>query len=79
MYSERIFIDPRIRHGKPCIKGTRIPVYLILDLLAGGSTEEQILDDYPDLQERDIKACIQYASDIAREEVGILEPLENNL
>jgi len=79
MYSERIFIDPRIIHGKPCIKGTRIPVYLILDLLAGGSTEEQILDDYPDLQEGDIKACIQYASDIAREEVGILEPLENSL
>jgi len=79
MYSERIFVDPKVRHGKPCIKGTRIPVYLILDLLAGGDTEEQILDDYPDLEKIDIKACIQYASDIAREEVGILDPLENSL
>jgi uncharacterized protein (DUF433 family) len=73
MYLDRINIDSKVKHGKPCIKGTRIPVYLILDLLAGGSTAEQIIDDYPDLTLEDIKACLEYASNLAREEVGIIE------
>jgi uncharacterized protein (DUF433 family) len=76
MYSDRITIDPKVKHGKPCIKGTRIPVYLILDLLAGGSTVEQIIDDYPDLILEDVKACLEYASNLAREEVGIIEPAQ---
>jgi len=62
MLHNRISVDPEIRHGKPCIKGTRIPVYLILDLLGGGSSVEEILDDYPDLKTEDIRACLEYAS-----------------
>ena len=54
---ERISIDPKVMHGKPCIKGTRIPVYLILNLLAGGLSESEILQDYPDLAKEDIQAC----------------------
>ncbi|MDI6738597.1 MAG: DUF433 domain-containing protein, partial [Nanoarchaeota archaeon] len=65
---DRISIDRNIMHGKPCIKGTRIPVYLILDLLAGGSTIKEILDDYPDITEEDIRACVEYAAMLAREE-----------
>ena len=73
---ERISIDPKVMHGKPCIKGTRIPVYLILNLLAGGLSESEILHDYPDLAKEDIQACIRYASMLAEEEVGILEAAE---
>jgi len=69
----RISIDKNILHGKPCIKGTRIPVYLILDLLAGGSAIKDILDDYPDITEDDIRACVEYAAMLAREEAGELE------
>lgn len=70
---ERITTDPKVMHGKPCIKGTRIPVYLILNLLAGGMPEAEILENYPDLVKEDIQACIKYASLLAEQEVGILE------
>ena len=70
---ERIATDPKVMHGKPCIKGTRIPVYLILNLLAGGMPEAEILENYPDLVKEDIQACIKYASLLAEQEVGILE------
>ena len=70
---ERISVDKNIMHGKPCIRDTRIPVYLILDLLAGGSTIKDILDDYPDITEEDIRACVEYAAMLAREEAGELE------
>jgi len=73
---ERIAIDPKIMHGKPCINGTRIPVYLILDLLAGGMPESEILENYPDLVKEDILACIKYAAALAEEEVGVLEAPE---
>jgi uncharacterized protein (DUF433 family) len=70
---EHISVDKKILHGKPCIKGTRMPVYLILDLLAGGSTVKDILDDYPDITEEDIHTCVEYAAMLAREEAGELE------
>ena len=70
---DRISVDKNIMHGKPCIKGTRIPVYLILDLLAGGSTIKEILDDYPDITEDDVRACVEYAAVLAREEAGEFE------
>lgn len=72
----RIVIDPVIRHGKPCIRGTRIPVTTILDLLAGGSTREEILTDYPDLILEDIQAALAYAARLAQDEIGELEPHE---
>ena len=70
---ERISVDPKIMHGKPCIKGTRIPVYIVLNLLAGGMPEEELLENYPDLEKEDIRACMKYASLLAEEEVGVLE------
>jgi uncharacterized protein (DUF433 family) len=67
---DRIIIDPEILVGKPVIKGTRISVSLIIQLLANGATETEILEDYPDLKKEDIKAALMYASKcLDREEV----------
>jgi uncharacterized protein (DUF433 family) len=61
-WHDRIAVDPAIRSGKPCVKGTRITVYDILEYLAGGMTEEQILADFPDLTRDDIRACLAFAA-----------------
>ena len=66
---ERISIDPRVSFGKPCIKGTRIWISLILDWLASGVSEEEILEDYPQLSREDILAAIAYGAEVARERV----------
>lgn len=63
----RISIDPNVCFGKPCIRGHRIWVSLILDLLASGMTCEEILDEYPGLTEEDIRACIAYGAEMASE------------
>lgn len=63
----RIWIDPLRCFGKPCIRGHRIWVSLILDLLAAGETTAEILADYPGLEALDIQACIAYGAEIARE------------
>jgi len=63
----RISINPNICFGKPCIRGHRIWVSLILDLLASGMTTEGILEDYPGLTPEDIQACIAYGAEMARE------------
>lgn len=63
----RISIDPKICFGKPCIRGHRIWVSLILDFLASGMTIPEILDDYPQLETADILACIAYGAEMARE------------
>jgi len=65
----RISINPKICFGKPCIKGHRIWVSLILDLLASGLTVKEILDQYPGLKKDDILACIAYGAEMARERV----------
>jgi uncharacterized protein (DUF433 family) len=62
----RIMINPDICHGKPCIRGHRIWVSLILDFLTGGMTTEEILDEYPGLEEADVRACIAYGAEMAR-------------
>ncbi len=64
---ERISVNPRICFGKPCIKGHRIWVSLILDFLASGWTIPEILDNYPGLQEADIYACLAYGAEMTRE------------
>jgi len=65
----RISIDPRICGGKPCIKGTRIWVSLVLDMLADGMTEAELLADYPQLTHEDVLAAIAYGAEIARERI----------
>lgn len=64
---ERISIDPNVCFGKPCIRGHRIWVSLILDLLADNCSVEQILANYPGLEEADIRACIAYGAEMSRE------------
>ncbi len=61
-YTDRIAINPEIRGGKPCIKGTRITVYDILEYLAGGMSEDQILSDFPSLTRDDIRAALAFAA-----------------
>ena len=70
---ERITVDPAICYGKPCIRGLRYPVNVILDLLASGMTVEQILSDYDDLDRDDILAALEYGALAAR--VGTVLPL----
>jgi uncharacterized protein (DUF433 family) len=69
--SNRIVIDPEVLSGKPVIKGTRIPVYLIIELLANGMTEKEILRQYPTLKKEDIKAALLYASKCLEDEETI--------
>jgi uncharacterized protein (DUF433 family) len=66
---ERISIDPDVCGGKPCIRGTRIWVSLILDLLADGMTEAQVRAEYPQLAHEDVLAAIAYGAEAARERV----------
>lgn len=63
----RISIDPNICFGKPCIRGHRIWVSLILDFLASGCTIPEILEEYPQLEEADVLACIAYGAEMSRE------------
>jgi len=66
-WPERIVIDPEILAGKPVIRGTRLAVEFILDLLAVGQSEDDILSNYPGLTHDDILACLVYASHLAHE------------
>jgi uncharacterized protein (DUF433 family) len=62
LFKNRITVNPKVMGGTPCIRTTRIPVSVILKLLAKGETVEQILGDYSELTEEDIQACLEYAS-----------------
>ena len=66
---ERITINPEIRGGKPCIRGTRLWVSLVLDLLADGVTEAELLAEYPQLDHADVLAAIAYGAEAARERI----------
>ena len=74
LQSNRITSNPNVLHGKPHIKGTRIPVYLILQMLAGGQNKKNILNEYPQLQEEDINSAIEYGAHLATQEIEF--PLE---
>ena len=65
-YKDRITIEPGKRGGKPCIRGLRITVYDVLEYLASGMTEAEILKDFPDLISEDIRACLSFAADRER-------------
>ena len=67
-WQDRITIDPDVCHGKPCVKGTRIMVSIILDYLKAGETSETICPEYPILKEEDVRAAIAYAAWLAHEE-----------
>ena len=67
-YKERIVTNPQIMHGKPVIKGTRIPIYTVLNLMANGLDAKEVFREYPDLTEEDVLACLEYASHLAEEE-----------
>jgi uncharacterized protein (DUF433 family) len=66
-YREIITIEPGKRSGKPCIRGMRITVQDVLEYLAGGMTESEILDDFPELTREDIRACIAFAANRKRQ------------
>ncbi|MBV9657602.1 MAG: DUF433 domain-containing protein [Verrucomicrobia bacterium] len=65
-YQKIITIEPDKRSGKPCIRGTRMTVTDVLEYLAGGMTHEELLADFPDLTEEDIRACLAFAADRER-------------
>jgi uncharacterized protein (DUF433 family) len=71
-HMDRVIIDPEVLSGKPVIKGTRIPVYLILELLGNGMTEKEILTQYLTLKKEDIKAALLYASKCIENEETIV-------
>ena len=62
---QRITIDPEICHGKPCIRGLRYPVEMILELLSSGMETNEILEDYEDLKKEDIQACLIFATELS--------------
>ena len=65
----RITCDPRIMQGKPCVRGLRITVGLVVNLIANGMTREEVLRNYPDLNAADIQACLRYAAALAEDRV----------
>ena len=65
-YQSRITIEPGKRSGKPCIRGMRITVHDVLEYLASGMSEAEILDDFPELEKEDIRACLAFAADRER-------------
>jgi len=68
---DRIVVDPNILAGKPVIKGTRIPVYLIIQLIATGMNIKDVLKEYPELKEDDVKASLLYASRLLEREITV--------
>ena len=77
---DRIEVNPRVMLGKPVIRGTRIPVELILRKLSEGATEDDLLDAYPRLSRQDIQAAIRYAADtLAHEETLIVTPRKTRI
>jgi uncharacterized protein (DUF433 family) len=69
---DRILVDPAVRSGKPCIRGTRVTVYDVLEYLAGGMSEAELLQDFPDLSAEDIRAVLAFAA--ARERRLAISP-----
>ncbi len=64
-FKNRITINPEICHGKPCIRGMRYPVTSVLEYMASGMTNEEILHEFPELQKDDLMACLEYAAKLA--------------
>jgi uncharacterized protein (DUF433 family) len=73
MPSSRVSIDPNICHGQACVTGTRIPVHQVVHMLANGDTVDGLLIEYPSLSIEDVMACLEYAADLAEEQVTPIE------
>jgi uncharacterized protein (DUF433 family) len=73
---ERISINPNICHGQACVRGTRIPVHLIVRMLANGDTVEDLLAEYPPLTREDIMVCLDYTGELAEEQVSPLQAVD---
>ena len=73
-WGARITADTSVCHGQACIRGTRIPVSVVLDNVADGATPEAIIAEYPSLSKEDIRAAIAYAAELTRERVLPLKP-----
>ena len=73
-YQDRITIEPGKRGGKPCVRGLEITVYDVLDCLASGMSESEVLSDFPELKPEDIRACLAFAADRKRKLVSGSEP-----
>jgi len=71
LWKERILADPKVHHGDPCVRGTRIPVAMIVGSLADGMSVEEVLREYPQLCEKDIRAALEYAAEVMHHEVLI--------
>ncbi|MEQ1605000.1 MAG: DUF433 domain-containing protein [Pyrinomonadaceae bacterium] len=67
---DRISVDSKVCHGQACIKGTRIPVYQIIGMLANGDSVEHLLQVYPTTKREDILACLEYAAALAEEQIS---------
>jgi len=76
--NERISIDPNVYHGQACIKGTRIPVYQILRMMANGDTIDELLKNYPTLEKDDLFACLDYGATLAEEQITPIDVLSNS-
>ncbi len=72
---ERISVDPRVAHGRPVVHGTRVWVTTVLDWLADGRTVEEILQEYPQLDPADIRACVAYGAELTRFHDVTVEPV----
>jgi uncharacterized protein (DUF433 family) len=68
---ERIVVDPAVRFGKPCVRGTRISVGDVLGYLAAGTSEQRLLEEFPQLTREDVLACLAYAAERERRTLGI--------
>ena len=73
---ERISIDPGICHGQACIKGTRIPIYQIVRMLANGDTTDTLLKEYPSLEREDVLACLDYSASLVEEYVSPIDEIK---
>ncbi len=73
-WHKRVVVNPKIHHGEPCIRGTRIPVTLIIGSLAEGMTAEEIMQSYPQLTIEDVRAALAYAAEVMESETIL--PLE---
>lgn len=73
---ERISVNQKICHGQACIKGTRIPVYQVVRMLANGDTIDELLESYPTIEREDILSCLEYAAYLTKEQIAPIENLQ---